>query len=269
MVRPALLVALVMAVPALAQEEGTSDPLAGPSVSESTQATLVERDFTGRIKRTEVPPEEAALALLTLTTEEKAATARILAERAAILDKVVLGNIDLLLQLVSASAAGERAEQAELGARLGAQLQPLRDRGPLADELAGALAEDKGRRLKTLVREYWAAVVQEGTADARKAGEDVRPAQIIAREMRASVGQEIRRSYERQVTARVAELDKQLAAMGLSPEQEGKIRALITEYGQRTLLKPTEADRRRLFAAIMAELSPEQRRAFVKQVLGR
>lgn len=270
MVRTALLAALVLAMPALAQDDDrTVDPLAGPSVSESSGATLIEREFSGRIRRTEIPPEEAALALLALSAQEKTAAARVLTERAAILDRIVLGNIELLLQLATASAAGERAEQGEILAKLGTELEPLRDRGPLADELAGALTEDNARRLRSLVREYWSAVVQEGVADARKQGQTLRPGQVVAREMRAAVGQEIRRSYERQVTARVAELDRQLAAMGLSPEQEGKIRNMVTEYAQKTRLSPTDADRRRLFAAIMGELSPEQRRAFVKQVLGR
>ena len=96
----------MFAISAVAQDE----PLAGPQVEAEDRArALVARDFAGRVARLEVPPEEAALALLELDPVVREATDRVLADRAAALDRIVMANVKLLVRLQSAQPEERRA----------------------------------------------------------------------------------------------------------------------------------------------------------------
>ncbi len=260
--------AVVLAVlsPAWGQTEPTKeDPavLGGPPVAPSADAPrLAERDYAGRVKPLEIPPEEAAIGLLNLDAEAKERVDAILIARAAIIDRVVIENIESLLELQSARAANDRETVQRVLAELVAKLGPLRERGRLVDEIAAALPEDKAAEFRSLVADYWKAVLGEeggGRATAR----------VRTRETLQAFGREIKRSYDRQVTARVAEFDSLLAKLGLAPEQESKIRSLVTDFGQQTKLNPSPAQQRELVEKIMIVLEPAQRREFLKAALGR
>ncbi len=279
----ALLLALSLASPGLAQSPDTprgaaagpapaaaDNPLAGPRVGgDSGSRTLVEHAYDGKVRRLEVPPEEAALERLGLDEPTRQAVGRILAERAAIVDRVVIENVPMLLEYRTAAEAGDRAESVRvLGEFLG-KLDPLTKRGTLLDELAGVLSVGPRHEFEALVGEYREALREEARREAVERGERFRPRAYGVRENLLTLGQEIRRSYERQVTGRIAEFDKVLAELALEPEREARVRALVTEFGQRTRLNPTEAQRRELFAAILKELTPEQAGRLLRVALDR
>lgn len=267
--RVTLLAALALAAAASAQDAPPQDVLRGPAVAPAATApTLVERDFQGKVRRLDLPPEEAALALLGLDADARAKADAILTEREAILDAAVIGNIELLLKINTAREAGDRAEVLRLLQEFNAALAPLRARGSLADELAAALPSAKAAALDTLVDEYNKALYDQSAAEARARGEAVRPARIRLRESLLATGQEVKRSYDRQVAAGLGEIDRLVAILALRPEQESKVRNLVAEFGQMTRLNPTPEQRRDLFQRIMAELDPEQRRMLLREVLG-
>ena len=289
-------VACAWADPAAADEsappaEVRPSPLAGPQVSaESTRPTLLERDFNGTLKRLEIPADEAALAHVGLSPEARAKADAILAERAAILDEAVWDNLELLVRAQSARAAGDTAESMAILREFGEKLRPLRQRGRLGDELRAVMTPEQAAQHQALVRQYWEAIVDEGVAAARdanassapaapraglrRAGQDQRQgnsrAQVFARESLLALGQEITRSYERQVASRQAELQEVVDRLSLSPEQDGKVRNIFIDHFQKY---PTDAERRRHGAEVVrrvsAELSPEQRREFAAMLRDR
>jgi hypothetical protein len=265
-------VTLTIAIPALAQNQPTSaqPPLRGPEVAErSARGSLVERDFSGKLKRLEMPPEEAALGLLRLDEATKAKTDAILAARAEILDRIVTENIDLVVRFAGARQAGDRAEQLKLLEEFSKKLEPLSARGKLIDELKGVLPRDKASRLDTLVNDYRRAAADDDVAEARTRGEQLSRLQANLRENLASLGSDVKRSYERTVAAKAADFEQVLAQLSLRPEQESKIRGMVRDFVQETKGKPTPEQRRGLFMRIMALLDPDQQQTLVNAYLGR
>src|SRR5689334_3113710 len=103
------ILALALAAPALAQEP---DPLRGPALKDQpAKATLIERDFAGKLKRPDIPVEEAALPLLNLDAESRARVDAALAARAQVLDQIVVDNLELVVRLHNARQSGDRLDQ--------------------------------------------------------------------------------------------------------------------------------------------------------------
>jgi hypothetical protein len=240
-------------------------PLAGPKVAEKpAPPTLVERDFEGRLKRLEIPAPEAALRMLGLDEAARARAEAVLAERAAILDAFVRENLDLIVQLASAGESGDKLGALRLLYEGLEKLKALRDRGPLAMELAGAIPSEQAAEYWRLVKEYQAALKAELAAEARARGEDARPLALQIRANLVELGEQIKRSVERQVVARAAEFERLLQRLELSPEQEARIRGLVAEFFEKTRGKGTEAQKRNLFLAITSGLTESQRARVIR-----
>ena len=111
--RHAILLAIAAAAaPALAQVQPANDILAGPTVQITpAPPTHEKRDFNGSLIRPDMAIEEAALELLDLTAEERAAAQIVLDKRAAILDGVVADNLELLIQFNGAADGNPRVHQ--------------------------------------------------------------------------------------------------------------------------------------------------------------
>jgi hypothetical protein len=266
----AAVILLCLTLPAVAQTDKPADPLRGPQVAKTPRPTsLVERDFSGRLKRLDVPPEEAALDILRLDAATKAKTDQILAARAQILDKIVQDNIDLVVRFANARQAGDKAGQLAALNEFSGKLQPLNVRGKLADELRNALPREKTARFDNLINDYRRALADEDMADAQARGENLTRLQVNLRQNLQSLGVEIKRSYERTIAAKSAEFEQLISQLSLRPEQEAKVRSLVTDFVQRTQGKATPDQRRDLFFKIMAELDPDQQKALMNAYMGR
>ncbi|MBL0928338.1 MAG: hypothetical protein IBJ11_11925 [Phycisphaerales bacterium] len=253
---------------------GEGSPLSGPSVSQpgkgAAKPTLVERDFEGKVKRLEVPPEEAALEMLGLTAEEREATAAVLAARASLMDRLLVDHYDLVARGLTIRNEPEAAKRLAYAEEVRKAFAPVREQGRLVDLLAAKLPEGKSGELRRMTREYWEAVLREGAGEVKEAG-DRRGA--VREQMRKlgeeAFGHEIKRSFERLSASGQQRLDDAVKTLGLTPEQELKVRNLSTDFAQQTKLKPTAAQRAELFRKIMAELTPEQRVKAWEMVRGR
>lgn len=74
------------------------------------------------------------------------------------------------------------------------------------------------------------------------------------------LGDEVKRSYEAMIAEGKERLERVIGELQLTPQQEERVRAIVTEFGQKTKLNPSGGERARLFAEIASELTPEQRR---------
>jgi hypothetical protein len=258
----------ILTILLLAGVVGAQD-LRGPTVRDKpAQPTLVERDFSGKLKRPEVPPEEAALALLNLDPGAKAKVDAVLAARAEVFDHVVLDNLDLVVRLHNARQAGDKMATVNLLTEFMRKLAPVNARGRLAEEIHNALPAEQAAKFDAIVAEYRTAAMAEARREAERRGERVAPRVLETRENLASIGAEIRRSYERQISARAAEFERIIAQLGLRAEQETKIRNMVTDYAQQTKGKATPEQRRTLFFRIMAELDQDQQKRLMALYLG-
>lgn len=272
--RSALAVILVVCGVAGAQDQagqpetapGAAPPvLAGPSVAAKTERpTLIEVDVMGRIRELESTPEEAALAMMTLEPEVADEVQGILAARAAVLDRIVMENLELAIQFEAARQAEDRGRQLVLLLEIGRRLEPYRARGPLLAELKGVLPPDDAALLEEMVGEYRRAMVREAVRKAREAGERLTPRQAGVRQGLMETGAELRRSFERQIAASTREFEELLAHLDLRPQQEAAVRRIVLDYAQRTLGKATQEDVRTLLADVARELDPSQRVKLVR-----
>jgi hypothetical protein len=253
-----------------AQDEG--NVLAGPTVkqAEAGPASLIERDFMGQIKRLEEPVEEAALSRLKLDAATRAKVDAVLNERAAKLDKIVMANLTLLLKGQTAQATGDRAEQMDIVRELGEALKPLREGGRLRDQLAAQLPEQERRDFTRMVDSYWRAIVDEGMKANEASGKREGRLGVFSREALRAMGTEVRRSYERQIQSRLADLESFMKALDLPPERDARVRTLISQYAQQSLVKPEAGTRtaagRKLFADVLKELTPEERTRAIAEI---
>lgn len=266
---------------AAARTSDDPSPLAGPKVNEQpgekspaapmdamTPRTLVERDFEGKLRRLEVSPALAALELLSLSDEERQATQRILDERNMLMDELVQDHLKEITQLAGAFQSGDRAAGMKLLKPLIEDSAELRARGKLVDELAGALTEANAKELQRLTLEYTRALVNERMKD----GNPQQPGKKLSRleaggyEYIAGLGQEIKRSYERVFALQAKDFDDLLAKLSLTPEQDSKIRALVTDLVQKTYGKSTQAQQTKVFLDAYAVLDADQRKVLLEEV---
>ena len=261
------------------KEGGPDGGLGGPKVTEAKAATLVVRDMSGRVQRLEVPPAEAALKFLGLSEEQKAKIDVVLAERATIMDSIVRDHLKEVVQLAGlgqsgvkpggaapqidgkpdADAAKVRTEYRELMQGLIAAAEPLRKRGVLGQELQPILNTEQKALLRQLNEEYMQARISDEVEAAKARGEVLRPQQVLTTESLTFVGNEIKRAYERVVGQKSKDFEALIAALGLSPEQEGTIRkvagdSFVTNYG-----KQSPMEKARVFGEVYRVLTAGQR----------
>lgn len=247
--------------------------LAGPKVepppsNKGETKTLIEREFDGKLKRLEANPAVAALALLDLTPEEREATARVIAERDAVLDRAVRNHLKELTQVAAAAQSGDRAAALKYLQPIIDETKELRERGGLVDEIADILPAAKGTELKRLTREYWTALVKERmeSGDPEKPGKSITMKQAIAQERLRAIGDEVRRSYERTFGLGAKQFEELIGKLGLTPEQESKVRAAVIDHFQSSYGKPTKRESTAVFLKVYALLDAPQRETLLRYV---
>lgn len=168
---------------ACAPAMATDDPavLGGPKVGEASagKASLIEKDFDGKLKMLEIRPEVAGLKLLKLSEAEKNATDKILQEREALVAKVLKENYSLFLELQNMRQAGigaggeggDREKVREQRRGMMEKMQTFREKAKdlleptLMDRLGKELTTPNATELKRLVQEYNTAAMEAQRAE--------------------------------------------------------------------------------------------------------
>lgn len=247
-----------------------ADPptLAGPRVAAriDSETTLVRWDYAGRLVPLDSSAEEAAIALLDLTREQKQRVLKIVAERAAIFDKVILTSIDLFQRFEAADERKDAAEMLDLLGQFTQRLGPLTRRGSVFDEIYGLLPREQAGRFALLVDEYHQALLR----DARRAAELENRAFDALQAAVAIRGQEmlraIERSFERSTVAGEREFEELLERLDLKPESEQIIRAMATDFAAKTNLNPTKGQTLVFVIQVLAELETAERVKVMRKV---
>jgi vacuolar-type H+-ATPase subunit H len=254
-------------------------PLAGPKLTpdQTRTQTLIERDFDGKIKRLDISPEEAAIALLDLTPTEKAAADQAIAARAADMDALVTAHLLDIVRLggeLQSPRPGERAAAIREAYRLSG---PILAKGRLIDRISLALPESQRVRYVALVDEYKKSLGDELIQQARHGKSDdvefaaevaKEPKNIIGHRMRArlkleleSFAQEIQRSAERIIAEKQDRGNDFLSKLQLTMEQQSKIQGIYADLaGKYGLKEPPKSVQVMLFARVLQVLTPEQRK---------
>lgn len=252
-------------------ERPASDPpredlLAGPGVESKPAApTLVRHTFDGDLIEVEEEPHLAAIRLLELTDEQRAALEKALNERLLTFDQALRANYGLIAELTGIQQK-PMAERIALLGKVTQAFKPFIDRGTMLDEMRDLLTSEQRTEVERLVVEYAEAKL----ADMRRElmNPDAPRPQLLTRWRLESFGQMIRQSIERQVGLRREAFEQLLARLSLSPEQDSKVRAIVQDIAVKELEgKVSAADRTRVFMQVRALLTPEQQKQLWEYVL--
>lgn len=248
-------------------EPGSDDgALAGPKVveRERTKASIVEREFDGKLKRLEQHPALVALDKLDLSPEQRAKATEVVISRNTQLDTIVRDNLREIIEAALAKQAGDQAATRAKFGELLKKARPFLDRGTLMSELRPALPIDQYQQLKNAVDEYNAAA----TKDAMSSPSGKRQNRLGAALAQGfeGFGLEVKASYERVFADRNKEFEELLQHLDLTPEQESKVRQKVLDLVQKTYGKPTKAQQVRVFLDIYSELTPEQRKKLAQRI---
>lgn len=248
-----------------AQAETPAQSLAGPKVAPVVAPlTLIARDFNGKLVRPTISPEEAAVGLLTLNETEKTAVDTVLSERAAIFDRAIQENYELLLKLQGLAQMAPK-EKIALLRQWNDALSELKRHGKLPELLAAGLTPFNAAAFRKLVSEYREAVIAEEMKVPEMSSEKpLARGQVVARAMLAELGGELKRSFDRRVAEGTAKLEEIASKVDATSEQKDKIQQLSIAYVTENKGKPTPQQRGELFRKVMEVLTPQQRQMLVK-----
>ena len=247
------------------EPSGDSNALSGPKVaSQAPKATLVEKDGTGKLVRLEQRPEQAALELLGLTTEERKKPDELLIKRASVVSRLLADHRELFQKIQTARQGGAgRQELAPLMMEFHEVAGDLIDH-PLAEQLKETLPERTGDRFTTLVKEYNDALVAEEAANRPQdmgSGENrsLKGGPMAQRRIEANMLlKEMGRTLKAVVTENKERTEGLLKAIDASPELASKIEAVF-RANLKGGVRNTPEERGQAMRRVMELLTPEQR----------
>ncbi len=130
-----------------------------------------------------------------------------------------------------------------------------------------------------MIQEYWKAVVDEDLAKpaAERERAPLRPTKapawtISARPPRTEfarlAGQEIKSAYERTIGQQSRDFDALISQLGLTPEQESKVRKIVGDSFNKTYGKAAAPERAQVFWKVYAELDATQKQQVLDRIGG-
>lgn len=291
-------IGLTLAGPLAAAQDSTpgkpsADPvLGGPKVEEDAgRATIVERGFDGEMRTAQGPAELAALEKLDLDEGTRAAVQAALDERAAIVDGILSEHFELFLKvrgaLQSMRSGGERRMDADARAAMTEFRQviaPLTARGPLREEIARLLPDGARDQFEAMLREHDEAMMAQRRAEmgdrspdamgqgspedrqgARRRGQRGGQGAERAGAFRSYLG-EFRDSYDRVIGQRKEDFDAFVKKLGLTPEQEGKLRDVTRKSASENGPNATPEQRREAIDSFLRSLPADERREVLRKL---
>lgn len=254
---------------AFGQQGQPQDPLAGPKVKETQEErSLIKRNFEGRVQRLEVTPDEAAVELLSLDQDVQKRVRAVLDDYNATLDRLVIGNLELLVKLTNTPG---RREKIELIREAKEAFKELEAKGKLRERVAKELSKEQAERYESLIKGYWDVLIDDATQQGAKEEKAKAPGrgEIAIREALVAFGQEIRRSYDRQIAAKAKELEELLKKLDLPTEKETKIRNMFSEFFEKTKGNARPQQKAEFVQRVLRELDKEQRERVIRELFGK
>jgi|GEM_PF-759992 len=236
-------------------------PLSGPTISQTKKTlSIIQRDADGRVKRLDIAPAEAAVKAMTLSLELRKKADDVLFSQAATLDQIVRDNFDLIVKTAGAFDAKDRVAATRYVQELWSVSEPVRQRGQLVEQISRTLPKAEADQMRSLVREYLKARLKDEEELAKAKGQNFDVIGFNIGETLHTLGQEIRRSYERVIGQGANDFEKVLADLNLTPEQDGKVRGLALDLLQNSGPNTSGPQRFRVFVQAINVLTPEQRK---------
>ncbi|MFT3683394.1 MAG: hypothetical protein QM783_00475 [Phycisphaerales bacterium] len=245
-------------------------PLSGPKLPDRTgKPTLVEHGADGKVKRLDEWPALAAVRKLPIDENAKKAIAKLEATQAAALDKMMTESLPEIAAIANAFQSGDTAEGLAGVRKLRLNHPVLDERELLAQRISALIGKEQGHELSLMVQEYWNALNQEAAGAAQSRGERTAANRVAMGEALRLLGQDIKASYDRVIGQQVHDFDVLIKSLGLTGEQESKVRAIVSDSFAKAGGNTSKVDKTAVFWKIWRELDTRQRAALADQFKGR
>lgn len=253
----------------------TAQPAPSPQAAAAAAGlTIVKMDDTGKIIRYPEGPEEAALKIMTLTPEERAAANAVVAHRHAEVDAYVRARQPLVMRIHGIKEEGLTQDRVNAFREFGREFRDFRLRDEYRTNIANALSPANGPIFQGLTAGYrrtWINVSQER---AKAEGKQDALAHHISLESFTTACEEVRQSVDRQIANSNDAILKAVETLAPAPAQQSDVQAAADLFAQavsgaggiekvpaeikvayvRKLLSLVQIDQQRtLLAAIFAE----------------
>lgn len=254
-----------------------SEPLlAGPSVAAASTKTLVSTELRNSMRRLDRTPEEAALDALNLTMAERTGAEEVLARHQSWLDEWMRHDLEPLERFLEARNAAGSTEGSRLGAAVFEQIMVVPEtsvasdmptRHSLRDAIAQAVPESDRSEFLQLIHSYESAAVADEIAQARDRKQTLTPEAALVRIRNASIANDLRRSFERQVNGRKVSSAEVLEAIDPWHEQDANVKKPLEQLRDRAAV-PNGRDWYDATSKVLSSLSREQRTLLARMLFG-
>lgn len=250
--------------------------LAGPTVAAVSTKTLVSTELRNSMRRLDRTPEEAALDALNLTMAERAGAEDVLARHQSWLDEWMRNDLEPLERFLEARNAAGSSEGPRLGAAVFEQMMVVPDtsvaadtasRHSLRDAIAQAVPESDRAEFLKLIHSYESAAVADEIAQARDRKQTLTPDAALVRIRNAAIANDLRRSFERQVSGRRVTSADVLEAIDPWHEQDANVKKPLEQLRDRVAV-PNGRDWYDATAKVLPSLSREQRTTLARMLFG-
>lgn len=273
----AVLAAAMVGGVAIAQQGGESkkpaaskpaeqSPMAGPKVGDRAgKPSVVERGIDGKVTRLDQWPALVAVKKLNLDEKSKAAVAKLEAEQAAAMDKMMSENLLEIAAIAGNFQSGDVMEGLAALKKLRQDHPVLQDREMLTQRISALLTKEQGAELSRMVQDYWQALIQEASDAASTRGEKGGAARVAGAEALRLLGQDVKASYERVIGQQVKDFDALIKTLGLSGEQESRVRRIVDDAFAKARGNSSKMNKSDVFWKVWKELDTNQRSLLVER----
>jgi hypothetical protein len=251
--------------PPPAAQTPPTPPARPEPVVEAPLPSLVKRGSDGKVIRLDVLPEQAALEAMGFDEATRRRVDAGIAEYRADMDKRVIDNVGLVVQLIHQRETVDRFSTLDELQKLTFGVGPLAP-GSLLERLqrSGAINPRQKRRTDQVVLEYTRAVTAEVNAEAGE-GNLEKIVALGGRRVFMETSAEAVRSLERQLTRAEPNMEQIIAGLSLTPAQKSQADMLLA--GTRGAMpedRRVHVRRTNLRALFMEVLNDQQRASLLK-----
>lgn len=236
-----------------------SAPAPAPS-NMTDRPTLLKRDAAGNLVRVDQPLERAALAVLTLSDDEKARLEPIFAEHERLVDGALrhaTANVSRVARVM------EENNNAEIQGKLNEldnSAPMLRNRGALRAAIGKAISPENNALFVGVMREYMTAAAQQAQREAQQQNRKGQLGLMAVAEARRVAAMDVRASLRRIGVAAWPELKTMLPTSGINATSATAMQAKLDELSAAMGSDATEQAKADAFMAALNVISDDQQR---------
>lgn len=259
----AVVIGSVCAVISLSAGFAVAQATSGSSTTQTAQVerpTLIKRDAAGNLIRIDQPLEQATLAVLNLSDDEKTRLQPIFAEHERLVDGALRHATANISRVARVMEENNNAEvQGKLN-ELDDSAPMLRNRGALRAAISKVLTTENNAMFTGVMREYMQAAAQQAQREAQQQNRKGQLGLMAVAEARRVAAMDVRASLRRIGVAAWPELKTILPTSGINAASAATMQAKLEELSAGMGSDATDTAKADAFMTALNVISDDQQR---------